>query len=150
MGPLVVERAEQDLVLCVGAAPFPGVGGEWLPLPMAYDMELADRLRDLLVSTPTTEKKMFGGLAFLVGGHMAVAVSGQGGLMIRCAPEDTATHLTAGASPMVMHGKEMNGWLRVLAEDLGDDDALVSWVRIGVAQAESFPPKPPPVSSTSG
>lgn len=108
---------------------------------MAYDVELADRLRDQLEGTPTTEKKMFGGLAFLVGGNMAVAASGQGGLMVRCAPEDTGSHLAAGAAPFEMRGKPMDGWLRVAAEDVTDDDSLARWVAVGVAQAEALPPK---------
>ena len=108
---------------------------------MAYDTELADRLRDHLVGTPTTEQKMFGGLAFLVGGNMAVAVSGQGGLMVRCAPEDTETHLAAGATPFEMRGKPMDGWLRVPAEAVEDDEALAAWVLVGVTRAGSLPPK---------
>ena len=108
---------------------------------MAYDVELADRLRDQLEGTPTTEQKMFGGLAFLVGGNMAVAASSKGGLMVRCAPEDTATHLDAGAAPFEMRGKPMDGWLRVPADDVTDDDSLARWVAVGVAQAEALPPK---------
>ena len=99
---------------------------------MAYDVELADRLRDLLEGTPTTEKRMFGGLAFLVNGHMAVAVSGQGGLMVRCAPEDSGSHVAAGASRMEMRGKEMDGWLRVTADAVEDDAELARWVDVGV------------------
>jgi TfoX/Sxy family transcriptional regulator of competence genes len=108
---------------------------------MAYDVELADRLRDQLEGTPTTEKRMFGGLAFLVGGNMAVAASSKGGLMVRCAPEDTDAHLAAGAAPFEMRGKPMDGWLRVAAEDVTDDDALARWVAVGVTQAEALPPK---------
>jgi hypothetical protein len=108
---------------------------------MAYDVELADRLRDQLEGTPTTEQKMFGGLAFLVGGNMAVVASGQGGLMVRCDPEDTDTHLAAGATPFEMRGKPMDGWLRVPGESVADDDALGRWVDVGVARAESLPPK---------
>ena len=108
---------------------------------MAYDVELADRLRDQLEGTPTTEKRMFGGLAFLVGGNMAVVASSKGGLMVRCAPEDTNAHLDAGAAPFEMRGKPMEGWLRVSAEDVSDDDSLARWVAVGVAQAEALPPK---------
>jgi len=108
---------------------------------MAYDVELADRLRDQLEGTPTTEKRMFGGLAFLVGGNMAVAASSRGGLMVRCAPEDTNAHLASGAAPFEMRGKPMEGWLRVSAEDVRDDDSLARWVAVGVAQAEALPPK---------
>lgn len=111
---------------------------------MAYDVELADRLRERLettLGTLPTEKKMFGGLAFLVGGHMAVVASGQGGLMVRCAPEETDTHLAAGAAPFEMRGRPMTGWLRVPAEAVTEDDALAGWVEVGVARAESLPPK---------
>ena len=95
---------------------------------MAYDEALADRIRDLLADVPDlTEKKMFGGLAFLVGGHMAVTASGRGGLMVRCAPEDTAAHLAAGATPFEMRGKPMDGWLRVPAESVADDASLARW-----------------------
>jgi len=108
---------------------------------MAYDVELADRLRDQLEGTPTTEKRMFGGLAFLVGGNMAVAASSKGGLMVRCAPEETDAHLAAGATPFEMRGKPMDGWLRVPAESVADDQSLARWVAVGVAQAEALPPK---------
>jgi hypothetical protein len=108
---------------------------------MAYDLELADRLRDQLESAPTTETKMFGGLAFLVDGNMAVVASGQGGLMVRCAPEDTDAHLAAGASRMEMRGREMSGWLRVPSEAVADDDRLAHWVQVGVRRAEALPPK---------
>jgi TfoX/Sxy family transcriptional regulator of competence genes len=108
---------------------------------MAYDAELADRLRDLLVGTPTTERRMFGGLAFLVNGHMAVAVSGKGGLMVRCAPEDAESHVAAGATRMEMRGRQMDGWLRVAADDVEGDDALAGWVDVGVGTVGTFPPK---------
>jgi hypothetical protein len=111
---------------------------------MAYDVELAERLRDQLEATLTTlptERKMFGGLAFLVNGNMAVAASGQGGIMVRCAPDDADGHVAAGASRMVMRGREMDGWLRVAAEDVADDDALARWVEVGVVTAGSLPPK---------
>lgn len=82
---------------------------------------------------------MFGGLAFLLGGHMAVAVSGEGGLMVRCAPDDTSRHLAEGALPMVMRGSEMRGWLRV--KDVDSDDELQHWVDVGLDHAGSLPPK---------
>src|SRR5213083_588311 len=107
---------------------------------MAYDEELAGRIRKRIGHA--TEKKMFGGLAFLVGGNMAVAASGQGGLMVRCEPADTETLVAKpGARPFEMRGREMSGWLRV------DDDAvrtkrqLQPWVRVGVGFARSLPPK---------
>jgi hypothetical protein len=104
---------------------------------MAYDEDLANRIRELLAAETYTEKRMFGGLAFLIGGHMAVAVSGQGGLMVRCAPEQTDELMAREhAGPFVMRGRELSGWLRV--EDAGD---LRPWVEIGVAYARSLPAK---------
>jgi hypothetical protein len=108
---------------------------------MAYDVELADRMRDQLEGTPTTEKRMFGGLAFLVNGHLAVAASGQGGLMVRCSPDETEIHVAAGATRMEMRGKEMDGWLRVTTEAVEDDQQLARWVEVGVATVEVLPPK---------
>jgi hypothetical protein len=103
---------------------------------MAYDEALAARIRGL-VPHGTTEKKMFGGLAFLVGGNMAVAASGQGGLLVRVDPAASDELVaTTGAEKMVMRGRAMDGWLRVPA---GDD--LPDWVARGVAYAGSLPPK---------
>ena len=109
---------------------------------MAYDEELADRIRGLLPDLPVTEKKMFGGLAFLVGGHMSVSASGKGGLMLRCDPDDSEKLLAEpGASRMEMRGKEMDGWLRVTSEAVADDRELQRWVDIGTSYAASLPPK---------
>lgn len=110
---------------------------------MAYDEELADRLRDHLAGlTGVTEQKMFGGLAFLVNGNMAVAASGQGGLLLRCDPADTGRHLrTRGAEPFEMRGREMDGWLRVAASAARTERQLGTWVDIGVRYAGSLPPK---------
>ena len=109
---------------------------------MAYDEELAERVRGLLPSEPVGEQAMFGGLAFLVGGHMALAVSGQGGLMVRCDPAESDRLLAEpGASRMEMRGKEMAGWLRVTAEAVADDDALERWVRVGTTYAGTLPPR---------
>ena len=113
---------------------------------MAYDEGLAARIREAVTEVvtggPVEEKKMFGGLAFLLGGHMAVAASGQGGLMVRCAPEQTATLVAEpGASPMVMRGREMDGWLRVTDDAVADDAVLVRWVERGLDYAGSLPPK---------
>jgi len=109
---------------------------------MAYDEELAERIRGLLPDLPVTEQKMFGGLAFLVGGHMAVAASGKGGLMLRCDPADSDRLVgEPGASRMVMRGKEMDGWLRVTSEAVAGDDDLERWISIGTAYAGSLPPK---------
>jgi TfoX/Sxy family transcriptional regulator of competence genes len=109
---------------------------------MAYDEELAERIRGVLPAVPVTEKKMFGGLAFLVGGNMAVAASGKGGLMLRCDPDDSERLVAEpGASRMEMRGKEMDGWLRVSSEAVGSDDELERWVRVGTTYAGSLPPK---------
>lgn len=107
---------------------------------MSYDETLAERIRAELAGRDVTEKKMFGGLAFLIGGHMAVAASGQGGLMVRCDPAATDDHIVDGAEPMIMRGKPMTGWLRV-ADQAIDDDALAHWVRVGTEAAASLPAK---------
>jgi hypothetical protein len=109
---------------------------------MAYDEELAERIRGLLPDAPVAEQKMFGGLAFLVGGHMAVAASGKGGLMLRCDPADSERLVNEpGASRMEMRGKEMDGWLRVTSEAVADDAALSRWIAVGTSYAASLPPK---------
>ena len=110
---------------------------------MAYDEQLAERLRDLVSGEPgVTEKKMFGGLAFLVGGHMAVGASSQGDLMVRVAPEQTEQLLAEPhAAPFVMRGREMSGWLRVDTAGLGSEVELRRWADVGVAYARSLPPK---------
>jgi hypothetical protein len=109
---------------------------------MAYDQELAERIRGLLPAEPATEKAMFGGLAFLVGGHMAIAASGKGGLMVRCDPAESDRLLDRpGATRMEMRGREMDGWLRVADDALGNADDFARWVRIGVTYARSLPPK---------
>lgn len=110
---------------------------------MAYDEELAGRIRELAQGEPgLAEKRMFGGLAFLVAGNMAVAASGQGGIMIRVDPEESDA-LAAGtaAAPMVMRGRQMRGWLRLEAADVGTEDELAAWVARGIAYARSLPPK---------
>lgn len=111
---------------------------------MAYDEALADRIRDLIGPDPElTEKKMFGGIAFLIRGHMAISASGQGGVLVHADPEQSDTLVAAtGASIAVMRGREMPGWLRVDAVDLATDDDLSPWVEIGIAHARSRPPKP--------
>ncbi|GAM46693.1 TfoX/Sxy family protein [Nocardia seriolae] len=111
---------------------------------MAYDEKLADRIRDALGPevVNVVEKKMFGGLAFLVGGNMAVAASGQGGLLARTDPATSGPLLRAGSvEPMEMRGKKMPGWLRVSAEAVADDEVLDEWVRRGVDYAKTLPPK---------
>ena len=115
---------------------------------MAYDEGLAGRLRDLLHEEPAaaghelSEKKMFGGLAFLVGGSMAIAVVGEGGVMVRVDPEETERLLaTTAAFPMVMRGREMTGWVRVAADDLRTKRQLSAWVRRGASYAATLPPR---------
>jgi TfoX/Sxy family transcriptional regulator of competence genes len=110
---------------------------------MAYDQELADRVRECIQQVPdVTEKRMFGGLAFLVSGNMAVAASGQGGLLLRCDPAGTdALVATDGVDRMVMRGREMDGWLRVKGPVVADEDDLRRWVEVGVSYAGSLPAK---------
>lgn len=112
---------------------------------MAYDETLAGRIRDLIGPDPElTEKKMFGGLSFLIREHMAISASGQGGVLVHVPPE-RSDDLIAGsvATPAVMRGREMPGWLRVSAEHLATDEQLSPWVEIGIAHARSLPPKRP-------
>src|SRR3954452_9065363 len=110
---------------------------------MAYDEDLANHIRELVADEPgVTEKKMFGGLAFLIEGNMAVAASGQGGLMLRCDPEETDALLEKPhAKRFEMRGREMDGWLRVDDEGVRTKRHLQPWVKIGVAYARSLPPK---------
>ncbi|HEX8646629.1 MAG TPA: TfoX/Sxy family protein [Thermoleophilaceae bacterium] len=110
---------------------------------MAYDEDLAHRIRELVAGEPgVTEQRMFGGLAFLVGGNMAVAASGQGGLMVRVEPDETDALLAEPhARPFEMRGREMRGWLRVGAEGVRTERDLRPWVERGVAYARSLPPK---------
>src|SRR4051812_17007722 len=97
---------------------------------MSYDEALAARIRAQVVGEPVEEKKMFGGLAFLLGGHLAVAASGKGGLMVRVEPAETAALLAEpGAGPMEMGGRgAMDGWLRVSADAVADEESLDRWV----------------------
>jgi TfoX/Sxy family transcriptional regulator of competence genes len=109
---------------------------------MAYDEGLAARVDELLADRDdVVERRMFGGLAFLVGGNMAVAASGQGGLLVRCDPADLDDHLGAGAEPMVMRGRPMSGWLRVDAGLVAKPEHLRHWVGIGTACAARLPAK---------
>jgi TfoX/Sxy family transcriptional regulator of competence genes len=111
-------------------------------LGMAYDEALAQRIRDLARGTPLTEKKMFGGLAFLVGGNMAIAASGQGGILVRVDPEESSALVAkTPAEVMVMRGRPMEGWLRVAAEDVRTKQSLASWVKRGTGYAASLPAK---------
>lgn len=109
---------------------------------MAYDEDLAARVRELLAEEPVDERRMFGGLAFLLRGHLATAVSSEGGLLVRVDPAQTAELLAEpGTSPFSMGGRAaVKGWLRVDAADL-DDAQVRAWVQRGVAYARSLPPK---------
>lgn len=105
---------------------------------MAYDEELAERIRELLTGErDVTEQKMF-----LIGGNMAVAASGEGGALVRVDPERSdAVVASSKARPMVMRGREMAGWLRVDSEDLRTKRQLEKWVTLGATYARSLPPK---------
>lgn len=107
---------------------------------MAYEEALAARIRTAL-GEPAVEKRAFGGLAFMVGGAMAVSASGQGGIMVRCAPERTDEFVAQGAERMVMRGKPMDGWLHLDSAQVSDDDVLRRWVAVGVDYARTLPAK---------
>jgi hypothetical protein len=110
---------------------------------MAYEQELADRIRYLIGQAPgLTEKKMFGGLAFLIAGNKAIAASSQGGAMVRVDPQASdALVATTAATVVEMRGRPMPGWLHVGSEDLRSDDQLAPWVDRGTGYAQSLPPK---------
>jgi TfoX/Sxy family transcriptional regulator of competence genes len=111
---------------------------------MAFDEELAERVRALLADERDwTEKRMFGGLAFLVNGNMAVTASGRGGLMVRVDPDETQKLLSRPhVEPFEMRGRELNGWLRVDADGVRTKRQLQPWVDRGVSYARSLRPKP--------
>src|SRR6478609_1785890 len=104
---------------------------------MAYDEALAQRIRELIADEQNvTEKKMFGGLGFMVGGNMAIAASGQGGVLVRVDPDETEKLLeTTDARPFEMRGREMRGWLRVDTENVATRPKLRKWVERGTAYA---------------
>jgi TfoX/Sxy family transcriptional regulator of competence genes len=110
---------------------------------VAYDEDLADRIRQLVAGEKRlTEQKMFGGLAFLISGNMAVAASGQGGILVRVDPAASDKLVsTTKAQPMVMRGRSVDGWLRVDAQDVRQKRQLATWVERGVTYARSLPPK---------
>ena len=110
---------------------------------MAYDEDLANRIRELIAGDPAvSETKMFGGLAFLVRGNMSVAASGEGGLLVRVDPEDADQLLgKPHARAFEMRGRAMQGWLRVDAEGVQTKRQLEPWVRRGVGYARSLPSK---------
>ncbi len=112
-------------------------------LPMAYSEALAARIREEIGEDPTVrEQRMFGGLAFLVNGNMAVGVSGQGGLMVRVS-RDQSDVLVESTAARLMHmgSRPMPGWLRVEEADVASADALTTWVERGTSYARSLPPK---------
>jgi hypothetical protein len=110
---------------------------------MAYDEELAGRIRELLGDEPDlTEQKMFGGLAFLIRGNMAVAASGEGGALVRVDPAQSDQLVAStSARPMEMRGRQMQGWLRVTSEQLRSTQQLAKWVTLGATYARSLPAK---------
>ena len=110
---------------------------------MAYDEDLAARVRDAVAGEPgLSEKRMFGGLAFLINGNMSVAASGRGGLMVRVPPAETEKLLMREhVEPMVMAGRETHGWLRVSLDGVKTRRQLQSWITRGVDYAKSLPPK---------
>jgi hypothetical protein len=110
---------------------------------MAYDEDLANRIRELIAAEHgVVEKKMFGGLAFLIGGHMSVSASGRGGLLLHVEPTETETLLAKPyAEPFEMRGRTMDGWVRVAPEGVKTKRQLQTWVQRGVTYARSLPPK---------
>ena len=112
---------------------------------VAFDEDLADRIRELVGDQPTvSEQKMFGGLAFLISGNMAVAASGQGGLLVRLDAEEGEKLIDSGAGqPMEMRGRRMRGWLRVDSDAVRTKRQLARWVQRGTEYAASLPPKSP-------
>jgi hypothetical protein len=110
---------------------------------VAYDTELADRIRELVAAERGVEEKpMFGGLAFLINGNMSVAASGKGGLMVRVPPDETEKLLQREhVEPMVMAGRETRGWLRISVDGVKTKRQLSAWVGRGIDYAKSLPPK---------
>jgi hypothetical protein len=108
---------------------------------VTYDEGLADRIRDLVAGEAgLTQQRMFGGLAFLINGNMSVAASGQGGLLVRVDPDEADAWVDGDrVVPMMMQGRAMRGWLRVVTDHA--DPELDQWVARGVAYARSLPPK---------
>lgn len=109
---------------------------------MAYDNELADRIRTLLLFEPeVVERRMFGGVAFLIGGHIAVAVSSGGGLLMRAEPQEREALLARPhVEPWLMRGRELAGWVRVGEEAVAEEAELRWWVQTGVELARALPP----------
>jgi TfoX/Sxy family transcriptional regulator of competence genes len=112
-------------------------------LPVAYDEQLADRIRGMVAGEAgLTEMRMFGGLAFLIGGNMAIAASGEGGVLVRVDPAESAGLVAeTEARPFEMRGREMAGWLRLDSEHVRTEDQLARWVELGTAYARALPAK---------
>lgn len=112
---------------------------------MAYDRDLADRIRECLATEPgLLERPMFGGLAFLINGNMSVSASGQGGLLLRVEPAQTEKlAVRAHAQRFMMRGREMDGWLRIDPEGVKRKRDLARWVALSIGYARSLPPKKP-------
>lgn len=112
-------------------------------MAVAYDEDLADRIREMVLVEPgITEQRMFGGLAFLVNGHMGVSASGRGGLLLRVDPEHGDALLAEEhVEPFEMRGRAMSGWLRVAPEGVLDDADLRRWVAMALEHARTLPPK---------
>lgn len=112
---------------------------------MAYDEELADRVREQLAErADVTETRMFGGLAFMVAGHMTVAASRTGGLLARVDPADAERLMaTTDAEPMEMGGRSMAGWLRVPAGSVRTKAQLTKWIKLATTYVATLPPKAP-------
>jgi TfoX/Sxy family transcriptional regulator of competence genes len=127
----------------IGARHHEAIFGRGDNASVAYDEDLAARIRELVGSERgVTEQRMFGGLAFLIGGNMAVSASGQGGLLLRVDPAETDALLRKShAQPFEMRGRPMQGWLRVDAEGLRTKRQLEGWVARGIAYAKSLPSK---------
>jgi len=111
---------------------------------VTFDEHLAVRIRSLVeASAGLSETKVFGGIAFLANGNMAVAASGNGGIVVRVAPDRSADLVaTTEARMMKMRGKTMHGWLRIDAAHVESDEALATWVDLGISYAASLPAKP--------
>ena len=110
---------------------------------MAYDEDLAERIRELVAHERNlAEKKMFGGLGFMINGNMAVAASGQGGILVRVDPAESDSLIAkTKAYPMEMRGRPMSGWLRVDAADVRTKPQLGKWVQRGIGYARTLPAK---------
>ena len=132
-----------QVITCSSTGGLRTVGGGADTAAVAYDEDLAERIRERVAGEDgLTEKRMFGGLAFLINGNMAVSASGQGGMLLRVDPAQTEELIKAPhARRFEMRGREMDGWLRVDAGATATDADLARWVSLGVAYARSLPPK---------